>query len=215
MSITIRERGPLYVASITAIIILIEYFISGTFIDPLKDTIVNFGTIIGIFGGLFATTTLLVRYGTPWFRGAKLGSNEKILNLTFWVFWVVTAALCFTEGRGGPTTSIFYAAFQRAPMATSWAMFGVFMLWSTYRIFKARDWGTLVFAISMIVWLTKMAPSGGLIPGVTELGNWVINYPSKGGIRAGTIAYGLGAFVLGLRIVITKERGLIQRLRSS
>ena len=210
MSVLVKRSAPLYLASACAFIVLAEYFVSGVpALTTIKTKIVSYSTTIANFGGIFAIITLLIRYFRPWIRGEKQTRDEKALNLSFWACFIVFGILTITAS---PYRSMFYTAFQTSPLSTSWATWTIYMLYATYRIFKARDIGTIVFVASMMIWLTKQAPSGPVIsPVVNDLGNWLITYPSKGGVRAGSIAYGLGALVLGLRLLILREKGLLER----
>jgi hypothetical protein len=206
-----RRQGPLYLASAAAIIILAEYFLATTALDPIKETLVSWSTLLTSFASLFAFSTLLISYANPWVKGRTQTSHEKVLNISFWVFFLAMAIIGIALGTGDSFAKLWHTAWYRGPLSMKWGLWAVYMVWSTYRIFKARDWGTLVFALSMMFWLTKNSPSGALIPGVDPIGTWIIQFPSLGGIRAGTIAYGLGAVVVGIRLLLTRERGLLER----
>jgi hypothetical protein len=112
-------------------------------------------------------------------------------------------------GIGGSAYAGFYTFLQGNLTQATWVLMVFLEPWAAYKAFQIRSPEALILAITGLVYILYSAPTiPAAFPIVGDFANWIINVPSKGGIRGATIAMGVGALLLALRMLTAREKGI-------
>jgi len=85
-----------------------------------------------------------------------------------------------------------------------------FMMSGAYRTFRVRNLRTALFAgTTLIIVICNAAWMTSAFPVADTFKAWLLDYVSTGGYRPMVITGGLGAIVLGVRILLGLERGAL------
>jgi hypothetical protein len=94
--------------------------------------------------------------------------------------------------------------------ATVVTLMAFFTLSAAYRAFRARNWETILMLVVSVFVFLYLAPILELIfPPTVQIGEWIINVPTKAAIRSVYLAVSVGVVVLGFRILMGRERGYL------
>lgn len=192
------------------IITCITTLVSWYFISPQADAIaselynwnVNIGTFT-LFVGLFSVYAHYIR--TVRNRGRYW---------TYCLFSMILIPVWVIMGQTVGLFSDFYlTAYYSTKITLHVAIIGqlmFFMMSGAYRTFRVKNFRTALFAGSTLVivicnasWMTSA------IPAADTFKAWLLDYVSTGGYRPMVITGGLGAIVLGARILLGLERGAL------
>ena len=196
---------------ILLIIGCVTTLISWYFVSPQADVIatelynwnVNIGTFT-LFVGIF---TIYSHYIKSVQARSKYW-QYRLFGMILIPLWVIM----------GQTVGLFSDFYQTAYYSTKItlhvAIIGqlmFFMMSGAYRTFRIRSFRAAVFAFSTLVivvcnasWMTSAFPVADKLKG------WVLDYVSTGGYRPMMITGGLGAIVMGVRLMLGLERGALR-----
>lgn len=105
-----------------------------------------------------------------------------------------------------PQFSWIYLNLQ---VPTSSAMYSILVFYiasAAYRTFRARNPPAfLLLIVGIIVMLGNTSLGFAIWPGFKPLRDWIMKVPTAAGYRPIVIGVGLGAIILGLRLILRKE----------
>jgi hypothetical protein len=90
-----------------------------------------------------------------------------------------------------------------------WGLLAFYLASASFRALRDRNLESLLLLVSAILLMLLSAPIGGLIPGVTNVANWVQNVPNTAGMRGILLGTALGAIGLSIRTLLGYEKGYL------
>ncbi|MGD0805632.1 MAG: hypothetical protein ABSA11_16345 [Candidatus Bathyarchaeia archaeon] len=175
----------------------------------------EFGTVFNTFNTwniditLFTLFTGLIVICMRYFRGVR----EKTPGI--WMFELYGLILIFAWIIMGTIYGMYSDTYQTIFLSTKItlhiAILGqlvFFMISGAYRTFRLKSLRTVAFALSAMVIIFMNIPfvQNGWA-GANAFSYWLLNNPQTGGARAVVITGGIGAVVLGMRILLGLEKG--------
>ncbi|MCS7178679.1 MAG: hypothetical protein RML46_01970 [Anaerolineae bacterium] len=201
----VRRALPTSVAIGTGILVLLGYLFPHTVLASVRDELIHWGVIIAAFafilgffnllrvhlarartsGGIYSLFLILAAL-------ASLGLTLAALllpPLRFWGDWWFRSIIAPLQA-----TVMGLVAFVLAVAAV--------------RLLRhRRQWEALVFLVAVLVVLMGTLPLPLPFSGwLEELRHWWIQVPAMAGMRGLLIGVGLGALVVGLRILVGADR---------
>ena len=207
MSIVLRKMLPTIILSASAVWMILEYFTSFTFFTSVGSVIRNFVVIIAAFavalGGVSSIKhhlgIVIQRKEGAWFYSAVLLVAMVTMTITGLIGW-------FDQ----PIFSFLWNQVTVPCQQTVYSLLMFYVATAAYRALRATSNQAIVFMIfAIIIMLTNGPLTEALIPGMTDLGSWVLRVPNTGSARGFLIAANIGIVALYTRIILGKETGVI------
>jgi hypothetical protein len=108
--------------------------------------------------------------------------------------------------KGEEVSPVLFGAVQVSLESALAGMIFFFLVYAAYRLLRYRvSWSGLFFLTAVVVVLLGSLP----VEGFTRLGDlrdWLMDIPVKGGERGLLIGIGLGTVVVGIRVLLGRER---------
>jgi hypothetical protein len=214
MSKKLYQRNlPIAIASIAAIIVILEYFLVPIpEVKAARAEIITWTALCAAFG-LFvgAAGTLLLHVSKLRAKRAGALMEEKFLS----AIAIGTVILFIIVGTSFPglTTSpqyrsLFDHVFGALSRSIRAAAFFAALI-GAYRAFRVSSIDSFVMWLSACVYLLRsMAAGVYLVPITKALGDWIAEVPSVGATRGALIAAAVGALILSVRVFAGKERSV-------
>jgi hypothetical protein len=209
MSILRGREIPMGIGLITAIIIVLDFYIKIPILQQAASAVGNW-VVVGTACAMGLGLANLLRIHTTYITQRREGQ---------WLYsiWLVAVMLvmAITGIIGGQQNTIFKWLFDYmySPAdGTAFTLATLYMTSAAYRTFRARSWEAATLLIFGVIAMLKNAPIGELIwPGFVPLGDFLITYPSGGVYRAIIMGIGLGFIVIGIRTLLGYESGYLGR----
>jgi hypothetical protein len=208
-----RVEIPIAITIIFALIQVIPYFVEmGTAVEAIQDKIVRWSLVVGTGALLVGLTSLLLIHVPRVTRRRTYWGYSLVLIIV--MFLMAILGLPFPELGLGLTGYWFKFLYDNVLVPLSSSLYGILAFYITsaaYRAFKARSLEAALLLISGTILVLRNAPLGTfLIPQIADLGDWLYNIPNMAINRAIMIGGGLGAMVLGIRVLLGYERGYLR-----
>ena len=213
MSLLRRVEIPIAITIIFALIQVIPYFVSmGPAVEAVQDKVVRWTLVVSTGALLIGLTSLLLIH-VPRVTRRRTHWEYSLLLIAF-MFLMTIIGLPFPELNLGLTGYWFRFFYNNTlvPLSSSlYAILAFYITSAAYRAFKARSLEAALLLISGTILVLRNAPLGTfLIPQIADLGDWIFNIPNMAVNRAIMIGGGLGAMVLGIRVLLGYERGYLR-----
>jgi len=214
MSTTLIRRDlPVLIIALFGWGIVAELFVPWPVLTQYKNFMATFTTImgnaafgIGTFYGVTAEYNMLKRNRTL---------PQFIVSGSFFAMLIMVVGVSFIYGFPNAVLGNEYKWFTYN--FYTWqaqAQYGVMFLYqcgAVYRVLRLRSMETIVISFCGLAFILRSIPLFvSFIPGVMELGDWVVGAPSLGGTRAATLTTSIGSLVVGLRALIGKEQTTLE-----
>jgi hypothetical protein len=196
-------RLPFLVVSLSALFMLVQFFLKANFLDSAYQEVLDWVQIIYLF--------------TLWVGALNLielhAKKTKVKKQAF--YSLVTLAgiflmLVFGLAGGKEQGSAFNWVFENVQVplqATMFSLLAFFVASAAYRGFRARSGEALVLLLVASLVMLGRVPIGNLISErIPDLANWILNFPSMAARRGILIGIGLGTVATALRIILGIER---------
>lgn len=204
-----RREIPILLVSVSGIIATLDYFIKAPevglrpFMTSILDTVAVIVAFLLIYSATFAAmqgARRVIRRQPEWY----LGGWRVFCFLIMFAVGVIPPILQSEQ------YTWLYTNVQLPITSTMFAYLGFFILSAAFRAFRARTTETavlLICGIFAILGNTPMAAS--LWDGFPELAAWLRAYPTGAGMRGLIIGAGIGAVILGIRVLLGREKEII------
>ena len=214
MSKKLYQRDlPVAIASIAAIIVILEYFlIPIPEVKAARAEIVTWTALCAAFG-LFvgAAGTLLLHISKLKGKRTSAPREDRFLSAIAigTVIFFIIAGISFPGLTASPQyRSLFDHVFGALARSIRAAAFFAALI-GAYRAFRVSSIDSFVMWLCGCVYLLRsMAAGVYLIPITKALGDWIAEVPSVGATRGALIAAAVGALVLSVRVFAGKERSI-------
>ncbi|MCP4632273.1 MAG: hypothetical protein GY855_05050 [candidate division Zixibacteria bacterium] len=210
-----RREIPLIITGIVGFIYIIQFFVPHWPFNIMEELLTNWMLIIFAFAIWLGALNLM-----------KVSLDKISKKSKDWPYAVVTIlgflliaipGFFFSGGRRfqdpGTTFDYIYQNIYTPLSATMFAMLAFYVASASYRAFRARTKeATLLLLAAFFVMLGRV-PIGDMITWfvpegyrLSNLADWVMNYPNMAGQRAIMIGIGLGIVSTSLRLILGIER---------
>ena len=181
--------------------------------NTAKSLMTQWGTLIGGFLMVLAVATLLRHYTQKIMR-METKTMEFWYAITLWGGFLVffLSSLLLPDGRNNP---LYIYLFDNIISPFNLAQYrGIMMAYTVlaaYYALKMSSLETTVFMSSGIIWLMRQIPLGVyLVPQVAQIGDWISTVPNTAGARGAGVAIAIGGLIMGMRVLVGKEPGLVE-----
>jgi len=209
MSFLRRTEIPITVAAITTIIMLTDLFSGDITVRAVSTMLQSWAIILAGFAlGIGALSLLRLHISTIRRQGSGWIMSVIIIFSMVTVLFSGLADL----NLANPIFRFILDNIYMTLYAGAWAFEGVFLVYGMYRSFKIRNIESLILFLSAVLMIIRNTAIWEVIfgPWAVIPGTWILDVPNLGGQRALMITSALGIIVLGLRILLGKERGYIR-----
>lgn len=203
----LRREGPIIVMFITCMIQILEYFFTNPTVKTLGTEFRSWGSIIAAFAlGIGVIGTLMIHINRVRRREEGFWYHSVWFLLLF-SFMVATGIIV---GTNTPIYQWLYDTILANLWATMLGTTGFFIIYASYRAFRARNLEAVVmltagiFTIFKNILFLRRSWEGFYI-----IGDWIFKVPTTGAIRAMTIGASIGMIVLSLRALLGYERAFL------
>ena len=209
MSFNYKKTGPQIILTVIIAIFIIEYALPQGPMTNVKNELSLWLTIVAAFTFFVAGITLLVKYSRGLIKMKNFGSTQFYAIEFLIVFFAYIIVAMATGGVGGSSYSGLYIFLQGNLTQGAWVLMVFLEPWAAYKAFQLRSREAIILAITGLTYILFSAPTiPAAFPAVGTFAEWIVNVPSRGGIRGATIAMGVGAILLALRMLTGKEKGI-------
>jgi len=208
MSILLKTRIPQVLTTLIGLFLLITYFFRlPTSIVDAADFIPRFCVVIVAIAVGVGTITLL-NYHISLIRKREAGQwlYSIVMLATLSLFVIVGLGVGTTD----PSFTWIYESMLVPCSTTTYAMWCFFVASACFRILRVRNKEAFALLVSAILVMLSNVALGELIwINFPLIGSWIQSVPMMAAYRALTIGVGLGLILLGIRVLLARERGYI------
>jgi hypothetical protein len=200
-----KERIPLIITFVTALIIAIQFFSPA--LSFLQERLTYYVIVVAIFAYILGLFNLITVHFNRISRSAR--------NIPFSLPLLIglIAMMVLGIGFGIEEGTVFYWLFDNLQVPMSAAMFSLlafFIASAAYRAFKARNTQAALLLVAAVIVMLGRVPIGSVsIMGYLKfdaIAEWIMTYPNMAGQRAIMIGAALGVVATSLRIMLGIER---------
>ena len=196
-------RLPLLIVSISALFMLVQFFLKANFLDKAYQEILDWVQIIYLFTLWVGALNLIQLH-------AKKTKNKKQAFYSLVTLAGIFLMLVFGLAGGKESGSAFNWVFENVQVplqATMFSLLAFFVASAAYRGFRARSGEAFILLLVASLVMLGRVPIGNLISErIPDLANWILNFPSMAARRGILIGIGLGTVATALRIIFGIER---------
>jgi len=208
-----RRDIPIFIAAFSAALVIVESLTKIEQITPIKVVLVEWFTMIMPWTIILGYVTFIT------FHVKRISTLKERRDRNFYIslITILTAAFLFAIAfttpmlqKGGLFKLIFeytggyLSGFYHVSV---WLAFA----WGIYRFMRPKSLEWIAFIVTFLLYSFKEIPVfPALIPQLTPIGLWVEAVVSKGGVRWALVSTAITAVAIGLRIILMKERGIIE-----
>jgi hypothetical protein len=185
------------------LIMFLQSFSSSPFAQSLQQTVSEYWQIVFAFALLLGVGG----YVQVNWRGLRR-TSERPYRLLGLAGVVAMPLLAIVWGIGAESPFMWLFENVQVPLqSTVFALLAFFVASASYRGFRARSASaTLLLAAAAIVLLSRSIPAEWTFGWLSEVSDWLRNYPSMAARRAILVGIGLGSLTTALRVVLGIER---------
>jgi len=206
---------PLLVITVSAGIIIAQYYIKDTTLNYLQSETIRWGTIVTALIAVFAYVSLILanvrRIGNK-----NVETKNKVRSITFLITLAIFALLAFSDPvklTGGANYNMLYTTVIAVGSIGLWVIADPMLIWASIkRLMRINNIETLIMLITFVIEIAAegMTMVPAMYSPVGDVGVWVKSVPNMIGQRAAVAAAGVGGVILALRAIIWKEPGLVE-----
>ncbi len=209
MSFDYKRSIPQYILTLIVAVFLIEYALPEGPLTVVRNELTLWLTIIASFTFFLAGFTLVMRYLRE-VTGAQQGTGTMYAIEFFVIFVAYLGVALATGGIGGESYTWLYTNIHGNLAQAVWVFYVFLEPWAAYKAFQLRSKEAIILAITGLTYILYLAPSiPAVVPAIGTFADWIVNVPAKGGARGAIITMGVGALLLSLRMLVGKEKGIV------
>jgi hypothetical protein len=131
-----------------------------------------------------------------------------VYSMVLIIVWIIFGT---TVGAYSTTYQNIYIKVKGNITVAMLGQLGFYVMSGAYRTFRIRNFRTALFALCTTVIMAMNSPFVARIyPDIGLIIRWFLQNPSSAGARAVLITNGLGAIILGVRILLGVEKGALR-----
>jgi hypothetical protein len=194
---------------------VLEYFVSHSFVDGIGEALKQWATIITAFAFVLGVANI-IRINL---QKAGTASPDRPYAIVLLVGLLVTGGLGTFGGVGAGSAAnrIFLSVFTPL-QATMFSLLAFFIASAAFRAFRIRSWEAGFLAVTALLVMIGRVPVGVLLSDalglqgdftLTAMQEWLMNVPNLAAKRAIMIGAALGAIATGFKIIVGIERNYL------
>ena len=204
-----KKTGPQIILTVIIAIFIIEYALPQGPMINVKNELSLWLTIVAAFTFFVAGITVLIKYSRDLIKMKNFGGPQFYAIEFMVVFFAYIIVAIAMGGVGSSSYTGFYQFLQGNLTQAAWVLMVFLEPWAAYKAFQLRSREAVILAVTGLTYILFSAPTiPAAVPFVGTFAEWIVNVPSRGGIRGATIAMGVGAILLALRMLTAKEKGI-------
>jgi hypothetical protein len=205
--LAILRRREIYIAItlITGFLMVGDYFIDIEYLNNFSALLRNWTVILAYFAIVIGLINSLI------FHGRRVQRKRPQWYYSAWLLFVLVTItfIGVFAGVEHPVYSFLFTNVYGALGPSGYGIMTFFIASAAFRALRATSWEGLVLVLAVIFTLMYRAPVGVIIPFAPEVGAWINEVPSTGGMRGIIIGMAIGTIGMGLRTLLGYERGYI------
>jgi len=210
MSLLVRRQIPILIVFVSALLVMVDYFLKIPGTGPVVKDLQNWGIILTAFALGFGAVNLFYLHTR---HISRRTAGQWPFSIWLLLMIVVFAVIGVATGPTGPQYSWLYNASYFALNATVYSSLGFYMTTGCYRALRARNAEAALLLVVGAIALLKNAPAVAVgIPVIIPAEAWLSAIPTTSAQRGIMIGASLGAIALGVRTMIGRETGFLGRL---
>ncbi len=88
-----------------------------------------------------------------------------------------------------------------------YALLGFYVCSAAYRSFKIRNIEAGILLVTAVILMLSQAPIGDAVfPGMSKIGEWILDVPNSAALRGIGLGAGIGGFAASIRVLLGLER---------
>jgi hypothetical protein len=194
----VKRRLPMALAIGIGVLVLLDRFISNSYLDALGFYFLDITIILAAFALLLGFFNVLAVHVQK-VRTQQSGWPYSIILILFALFVLII-------GLAGPSTPLLRGVFNAVlyPIQATIASLLIFFVASAaFRALKVRNGEAIVLVgISLIVLLGQVP----LAHSLTAMKDWILAVPGLAGVRGLILGVALGTVVTGVRVLMGLDR---------
>lgn len=212
MSMVFKRNIPIVLVFVTALLFIMEYFVTIPGIDfkSAATTVNNWGIILTAFTLGFGAVNLFIFHTRHISRRTK---GQWPFSLWMLIVIVLFTVVGVSTGATSGQYTWLYNSSYFALSATVYSSLGFYMTSGIYRALRAKNVESGLLLIVGIIALAKNAPAVAAgIPIIVPWEAWISAVPTTSAQRGIMIGAALGALALGIRTMIGRETGFLGKM---
>lgn len=210
MSFLARREVRTLIVALTSVLVIADLFVKMQSLNDLVVVIMTWGIVIAAFTILLGAVNVGI-YHLQYITKRSPGR----WYLSIWTLFLM--ALVFALGLFGqysPSLNSAYSVIVEqifGPMtASAYGLIGFYFASSLFKSFRVRNTYVALFMVAGVLVILMNAPVSEIVlPGITGIGNWVVNVPSGAGYRGILLGASIGFIAAGLRSMLGYERASV------
>ena len=189
---------PMAVAISVGLIVLIDRFVTNTYLDGLGLFFLDTAVILAAFAVLLGFVNVL----TVHYKKIRTRQTGWPYSIVLILFSIAVLAV----GWAGPSSPLLRQAFnfvQYPIQATIASLLIFFVASAAFRALRIRSWESAIFVVVVLIVLIGQVP---LSAEMTTLKDWILTVPGLAGARGLILGVALGTVVTGLRVLMGIDR---------
>jgi type IV secretory pathway VirB2 component (pilin) len=200
---THKTTGPIVVAFLCAIIVILANFIDFAPLSSLSGDIKNFSSIIAGFA-LFLGLIGIIRLHS---NNVIKRSPQWPYSLSLLVVLLLYLAVGLGFGQQSPEFDWIYDTIYGPLTATTYALLAFWVCTAAYRAFTVRSLESTILVVTGLLVFFGVTPLSAVIsPFFPAANNFIDSVLNVAGRRGMDIGIGIGIIAFGLQIILGYER---------
>ena len=209
MSLFVRRQLPIVIVTITAMLVMADYFLRIAETGPIVKDLQNWGIILSAFALGFGAVNLFIVHTR---HISKQTSNQWPYSVWLLAMLVLFSVVGVFIGPSSTQYMWIYNASYFALSATLYSSTGFYIASGCYRALRARNAQSAILLVVGGLALLRNAPMlASCFPILIDIDGWLNSVPTTSAQRGIMIGGALGAIALGVRTMIGRETGFLGR----
>ncbi len=208
-----RREIPLAITFITALIMIVSFFIPHAPFGSMQDVSLKWYSIIAGFTMLLGVDSLIHMHSVKIKRKKEGWVYSLVLILGFALFVIsgIIGGIRFGSAMDIRSSFMYLYTYMIVPLqSTMFALLSFFIASAAYRAFRARNMDATLLLITAVLVMLGRVPVGYQMwhsfPAVAE---WIMAVPQMAAKRGILIGVSLGSLAVSLRIMLGIERSYL------
>ncbi len=206
--IVYKYKIPLTIITIISTLLILDYFVSVTFLASFKNQMVIWVTIIYNFA-VFVGAFQILR-----FHSRNIIRSSEPLTRFYGLATVVSFFAFLAVGWGIGLNSQFYTdLFMNTLIPVGATVWGLNFIFSAMGVYRAMRLGSLealaLFLAGTVYFLKEMPIVAVVFPSIVGIGEWVMTYAGGSSYRVGILTAAMASLIIAIRTILQKEESAI------
>lgn len=201
-NVIVRRYIPMAIVFLSALIMMSDYYVTGTIINTTALNINSFVTVIMAFLMVLGTIGTYLRH----IRNVRRKGRRWYMSAYAIIFLTVVVIMGTGLGLTNSTYQYFYTNFYSWPDLSVASLHAFGTVTCILYAVRCRNLEEILFAIGALFGYLMLSTVGAAAsPYIVQVGQWIADQPFIGATRAITIVMAIGMFGSGLRTMLARR----------